>query len=117
MERSKSAQRLESRYQGLASKLERTGLILQGTITERMITGDKDKKQKADVIYGPYYQWTFKREGKTVTVNLTSKQAKTYQKAIDNNRKLEETIKEMRILSEQILMTQTEGVKKRKPRK
>jgi hypothetical protein len=85
--------------------------------TERMVKGEKDKKQKPGRTYGPYYQWTFKREGKTITVNLTKEQAKLYQRAIDNNREMEETLKEMRVLSEKILEAQTEGVKRRKTSK
>lgn len=103
------AQGLERRYRELAAKLAKTGPILQGTITERTI-------EKEDRTYGPYYQWTFKREGKTVTVNLTASQAELFQKALDQNRELENIIKEMRELSLAILTAQIEGVKKRKPR-
>lgn len=115
MNSDKTVEKLKRRYQRLASKLAGTGLILQGTITERIIKGEKNKE--GEKIYGPYYQWTFKREGKTVTVNLTSKQAKAYQKAIGNQRNLEKTAKEMRVLSEQILEAETQAVKRRKSRK
>jgi hypothetical protein len=104
------AQRLERRYRKLSEKLAGTGPILQGTITERAIA-------RENRTYGPYYQWTFKREGKTVTVNLSAGQAGLFQKALDNNRELENTVKEMRELSLAICEAQTEGVKKRKPRK
>jgi hypothetical protein len=100
---------LERRYRRLARKLAATGTILQGTITERTIA-------REDRTLGPYYQWTFKREGKTVTVNLSASQAGEFQKAIDNNREFEKTVKEMRELSLAICEAQTEGVKKRKPR-
>ena len=103
------AQRLERRYRELAEKLAGIGPVLQGTITERTI-------EKEGRTYGPYYQWTFKREGKTVTVNLTASQAELFQKAIDNNREMENTIKEIRELSLAICEAKTEGVKKRKPR-
>lgn len=117
MKQDKSIERIERRYQSLADKLAKTGPILQGTITERTVKGDKDKKQKPGESYGPYYQWTFKRVGKTVTVNLTKEQARLYQKAIDQNRKVEEILKEMKELSEEILEARTQGVKKRKSRK
>ena len=107
----RSTPELKRRYEKLESKLAGTGMILQGTITERTI--EKGKGQT----YGPYYQWTFKQEGKTVTVNLTAEQAKIYNKAIDNNRKMEKTVSQMRELSEQILERETEGVKKRKSNK
>jgi hypothetical protein len=103
------AQRLERRYRELAGKLAATGPVLQGTITERTI----DREGKT---YGPYFQWTFKREGKTVTVNLTASQAPIFHKALDQNRELENTLKEMRELSLAICEAKTEGVKRRKPR-
>lgn len=99
-------ERMERRYRKLAAKLAGIGPILQGTITERCI-------EKGESIYGPYYQWTFKREGKTVTVNLSHSRAELFQKALDNNRELEETLKEMRELSRLIGEAKTEGVKKR----
>jgi hypothetical protein len=103
------AERLERRYRKLAAQLAKTGPVLQGTITKRTIAQE-------DRTYGPYFQWTFKREGKTVTVNLTARQAELFQKALDNNRELENTLKEMRELSLEICEAKTEGVKKRKPR-
>ncbi len=117
MKQEKYTERMQRRYQTLSGKLARTGLVLQGTITERTVKGEKDKKQKPRKAYGPYYQWTFKKEGKTVTVNLTKEQARLYQKAIDQNRKVEDILKEMRDLSEKIMEAQTQGVKRRKPRK
>jgi hypothetical protein len=114
MTKTTSTEKLKKRYRGLAAKLSRTGPILQGTITERTVKGDKNRKQKPEQTYGPYYQWTFKREGKTVTVNLTKKQVEPYQKAIDNNREAEAILKQMKVLSEQIMEAETEGVKRRK---
>lgn len=108
-EEPEAGKKLLERYRKLAAKLAATGPILQGTITERTI-------EKEGRTYGPYYQWTFKREGKTVTVNLTASQAELYQKALDQNRELENTIKEMRELSLAICEAKTEGVKKRKSR-
>ena len=102
--------RLQARYNALAAQLAKTGLILQGTITERSIESGDDKER----VYGPYYQWTRKLRAKTVTVNLSQSQAMVYQKAIDNNKKMEKIIKEMRARSMKICETTTEGVKKRK---
>jgi hypothetical protein len=65
--------------------------------------------------YGPYYQWTFKEAGKTITVNLTAAQAESFGSAIDRHRLLEETVAEMRTLSRQILEAEMPGVKRRKP--
>jgi hypothetical protein len=102
--------RLQARYRTLAASLENIDLILQGTITERSIESEDDNEK----IYGHYYQWTRKIRQKTVTVNLSQSQSKVYQQAIDNNKILEKTIREMRALSLKICEATTEGVKKRK---
>lgn len=101
---------LERRYRKLAERLAASGPILQGTITERTIT-------REDRTLGPYYQWTFKRAGKTVTVNLSAGQVELLRNALANNRELEGILTQMRELSLQICEAKTEGVKRRKPRK
>ncbi|MDP2843845.1 MAG: hypothetical protein Q8O06_09460 [Acetobacterium sp.] len=118
MEKRKNLEKMAESMGKLKDGLMRTGLILQGTITERMI---ERKQRRGDrhgirsvLEYGPYYQWTFKRKGKTVTVNLSGRQEKSFRKAIDENRRVENIISEMRDLSLEILILKTEGVKKRK---
>jgi hypothetical protein len=106
---------LRRRYARLATRLAKLGLVLQGTITERMIVRQDPAETKKQKNYGPYYQWTCKRQGKTVTINLTHAQAKIYQRAINEHRKLEHILDEMRALSSTILETTTRGVQKRKP--
>lgn len=110
----KTVARMEKRYNRVAAKLADLGPILQGTITERTIVRPDPKHHGKEKTYGPYYQWTWKRDGKTVTVNLSATQAKLYRKAINNHRKMEEVIQEMRRLSLAILEETTEGVTRRK---
>ena len=110
MEDKKRVAALKTRYATLAKQLGATRLIVQGTITERTIR----KKGGGANVLGPYYQWTFKREGKTVTINLSKAQTKQFQKAIDDNRKAEATLKKMRELSREILEASTKGVARRK---
>jgi len=105
---------MRRRYKRLAAQLPKLGLVLRGTITQRTIVRNKPKTPGGRKTYGPYYQWTWKDKGKTVTVNLTASQAKLYQRAIDNQRKLERIVREMRDVSLKILEATTEGVKKRK---
>ncbi len=105
---------MERRYQRLAAQLAKLQVMAQGTITERTIERDIDATPGEKKVYGPYYQWTFKDKGKTVTVNLTADQAKQYQRAIDEHRKMEGIVEEMRQLSRKILEMKTVGVKKRK---
>ncbi|MGA9751134.1 MAG: DUF6788 family protein [Acidobacteriota bacterium] len=117
MQKENAAESLWRRYRKLALKLSATGLILQGTITERVITRKASKGKKEEQRYGPYYQWTYKSAGTTVTANLTAKQAKLFGKAIENNRKAEAILSEMRALSRQLCEAAAEGVKKRTRRK
>ena len=105
---------LRRRYQRLAGRLGKSGWILQGTITERTDTRVVRKVVGGKKSYARYYQWTFKRQGKTITVNLTASQAKTYLKAIANQRKTERILREMRSLSLQFLEATTVSVKRRK---
>lgn len=116
MKTTRSIEAMRRRYKRLKAQLAALGPVLQGTITERTIVRQHPKAPGREKRYGPYYQWTWKRSGKTVTVNLTASQAKLYHRAIDNQRQLETIAKQMRELSLKILETTTEAVKKRKPR-
>ena len=117
MKKEKSTAPMERRYARLTARLSKLGFVLQGTITERTLVRADPHAPGKEKIYGPYYQWTFKRTGKTVTVNLTAAQAKTYGRAIENHRKMEKILEEMRMLSLEILDAKTQGVRKRNPRK
>lgn len=104
---------LKKRYERLAARLAKLGPIVQGTITERTITKEDPREPARPKTIGPYYQWTFKRNAKTVTVNLSRSQVKPFQKAIDNNRTLQTFLTQMRELSRHILDATTQGVRRR----
>ena len=109
--------RLKKRYERLATRVAKLGPIVQGTITERTITKKNPDNPGAPRTIGPYYQWTFKHNAKTVTVNLSASQVKSFQRAIDTNRTLETILTQMREISRQILEATTEGVQRRKSTK
>jgi hypothetical protein len=46
--------------------------------------------------HGPYYQWTAKENGKTVTRRLSTQEAKLYQEWIANDRRMRRLIGQMR---------------------
>jgi hypothetical protein len=116
VETNKDVENMRRRHARLAEKLSRTGLIAQGTITERIIERE-DKSEPGGIRrFGPYYQWTFKNKGKTVTVNLSKEQVKHYEHAIENHRRMEVIVTQMRELSLCILEHTTKGVIKRKPK-
>lgn len=103
-----------NRYEKLKNQLRNIGLILQGTITPRTIVRENKKKSDEKKTFGPYYQWTFKTKGKTTTVNLTASQAKSYQKAINNYRKMGKITQKMKMISLEICENSSVGVVKRK---
>ena len=105
---------LKKRYAQLVDQLGRIGLVLPGTVTERRIVGQASKKQVDRKKYGPYYQWTRKVNGKTITVNLSEAQVDLFRRAIDNNRKFEQILREMRQISLQRLENETQSVKRRR---
>ena len=110
---SPSLARIERRFEVLAHRLAHTPWVLLGTVqrryTRRPIAPHGSVKR-----YGPYYQWTFKRDGKTCTVQLSLAQASAWRRAIAAHRALERTLAQMRALSEEYLNATVEGVPKRK---
>lgn len=116
MKKSENTEQMKKRYERLVARVAKLGVVLQGTITQRTIMREDPQNVEKEKRYGPYYQWTFKKDGKTTTVNLTASQAKAYGKAIENHRTLEDITQQMRELSLQILEATTEGVVRRKPR-
>jgi len=102
MAKAKNAGRLadyERRYRRLAAQLADIGFISSGSITRRYTQcGTPGCKCHDDPPqpHGPYYQWTAKINGKTVTRRLTTAEAKLYQEWIRNDRRMRELIGQMR---------------------
>jgi Family of unknown function (DUF6788) len=113
MATSKEVRNLQEQYRRLREEIAQVGLIALGTITPRMITRPDPQDRRKKKTYGPYYQWTYKVQGKTVTVNLTQKQTLEFQKAIDNQRRLEAILGRMLQVSRAILLGTTVGVRTR----
>jgi hypothetical protein len=105
--------KLYERYEKLKKEVGHLGLVAQGTITLRQINKPDPVDRRRKKTYGPYFQWTMKIKGRTVTVNLARTQAREFKKAIANQRKLESTLRQMRAVSLQILNRSTVGVPKR----
>ncbi len=102
MARATNAGRLadyERRYRELAGQLAQIGLIAAGSVTHRYTRcGTAGCRCHADPPqpHGPYYQWTAKLNGKTVTRRLTDREAELYQAWIANDRQLRAVIGQMR---------------------
>lgn len=82
-------------------QIQPEGYILQGSVVRRKLQRRVGTIWKT---YGPYYLWTRKIKGKTVTVALTDEQARIIRQAISRNRELEQCLDRLRSLSEQIII-------------
>jgi len=107
---------LQRRHERLKRSFLKRGPILQGSILRRIIQRPDPAHPQRTKDYGPYYQWTRKVDGHTVIQNLTVTQAKAFERAIGENRKLENTLDEMRAISLTLLELTTKGVPRRSPR-
>jgi hypothetical protein len=89
-------------YQKLQAALTRIGYFRRGSVGSRMIRcGRPDCHCNASppLLHGPYYAWTRKVNGKTVTVYLYEEQAKLMQEWIENGRRMDRIIARMQQLA------------------
>ncbi len=85
------------RYQALADQLTEIGFITAGSLTSRHTRcANPNCRCHHGQPHGPYWQWTAKVNGKTITKRLTPEQAQHYQRWIDNDRRLHAILKQMR---------------------
>ena len=90
---------LEGRYATLARSLGEIGFIAHGSLTQRFTHCNKAGCRCGGVpprLHGPYWQWTAKVAGRTVTRRLSDAEAARYTEWIANDRRLRRTVKEMR---------------------
>jgi len=105
----------ERRYRELARQLADIGLISSGSVTRRYTyCATPGCRCHADPPqpHGPYYQWTTKVNGKTVTRRLSAGEAKLYKEWIDNDRKMRRLITRMRQVAakaSEIRLAETSG--------
>jgi len=86
----------------LSEALGQIGFAMPGSIVERHARcGKASCRCKADPpqLHGPYFQWTRKIAGKTVTRNLTPEQFARYQPWFDNARRLRQIAADMEALA------------------
>jgi hypothetical protein len=94
-------------HNGLSQALAQLGFIWPGTLQRRMMTCGKSQcpcHRDPQERHGPYYCWTSKIKGKTVTRMLSQQEAEILLPWINNRRKLNATIKRMMEVSEHALV-------------
>ena len=104
--------RLRRDYRALQDQIRRLGFIAPGSVLERYtVCGTPSCRCHADppTRHGPYFQYTRKVDGKTLTRRLTPEQADRYREWIANRRRLDQLTEQMDQLSRQaaeLLLTQ-----------
>jgi hypothetical protein len=99
-------EQLQHKYSELSKKLSKIGYICKGSVMVLNLKCGKPYcrcKIDENAKHGPYNVWTRKVKGKTVTKYLSEKQAELCRAYIQNSKKLEKIIEEMRNLSVSIL--------------
>ena len=93
-----SLQRLAERHRALLGELQDIGLVLRGSIAHRLARcGNPTCRCKANppMLHGPYYMWTRKVAGKTVTAMLSPEQVTRCQEWSRNMRKLDRIVRKL----------------------
>ena len=96
--------RLRARFHQKAQQLPKLGFVIRGTIIERLSRcgslgcGCHDDPPR---LHGPYWQWTAKVNGKTVTRNLSDHQVERYREWMDNALRVDQLVHELHELSAQ----------------
>jgi len=95
---------LQRRHRELALQLLDLGFLSQGSVVLRHThCGAPGCRCHADPpqLHGPYWQWTRRDSGRTVTRRLTEPQARLYQEWITNRRRLAGIVAEMERVCDQ----------------
>jgi hypothetical protein len=109
------ANRDEVRYEALKQSIVDLGLIRHGSLVRRFMPCGKPGcrcQATPPQLHGPYYQWTRKVHGKTVTVRLTQQEAGLLADWIQNGRRLDKILAEM----EAVAMRLTNRMLKKLPK-
>lgn len=92
----------EAQYEELKRALLALGFVRPGTLVRRyMPCGKSGCRCLGDPpqLHGPYFQWTRKVRGKTVTLRLTQGQARLCAEWVSNHRRLKAILRKMEALS------------------
>jgi len=87
------------RYDELQDQLAHIGFVCNGTVMSVYRKCGKPNcgcRESQHMQHGPYHIWTRKEKGKTVTRSLSEKQARQCAQYIENFKKMESIIEEMK---------------------
>lgn len=99
------ATRDENRFETLKVSLADLGPLRRGTVLRRFVPcRNPNCSCRADPskLHGPYYDWSRKVKGKTVTVRVTPEQARLLKQWIANARRLDKIVADLHHVSDHI---------------
>lgn len=102
------------KYEQLAAQIPKIGFISAGSVVKRYTRCTNSNcrcRGNPQRPHGPYFQWTTKVKGRTVTKGLTEREARLYKNWIANDRKLSAVVTKMRevALKAEILILEDEA--------
>ena len=87
------------RHRELAAQIAEIGFVAAGSVTRRYTrctSAGCRCNANPPTRHGPYWQWTAKVNGKTVTKRLTDREAELYQEWIANDRRIRALLDQIR---------------------
>lgn len=90
------------RYETLKRAVAEVALIRRGSLVRRLVRCGKPGcrcQARPPQLHGPYFQWTRKVRGTTVTVRLSTAEATLVRAWIANGRRLDRLVRQMETLS------------------
>jgi len=93
---------LEAELDRLKAQIASVGFVSSGSVVRRFMPCGKPGCRCQDdppQLHGPYWQWSHKVGGKTITRRLTQDQARLYQQWIANRRRISELLARMEQVS------------------
>ena len=90
--------KMQERFLGLRKELSTLGWITHGSVTPN---------------HPGNWKWTTKVKAKTVTLSLSQEQADLLKEAIAENKRAQSILKEMRSISQEILLKSAPGTRKK----
>ena len=94
--------RVKARFEALKREVLRLDFVRPGSLVRRfMPCGNHSCRCMGQPprLHGPYYQWSHKVAGKTVTLRLSAEQAALCRRWVSNHKKLRRVVRQMERLS------------------
>jgi len=93
---------IQAQFQALKDQIQQLGFVRPGSLVRRfMPCGKPGCRCMADPpqLHGPYYQWSTRLRGKTLSLRLSEEQAKLCLEWTRNHKQLRKLVRQMERLS------------------